>query len=62
MKTILPHAERGCVDIVKEGDAAKGIVMAWNEDQSPVGGWFQSVDNHNQEAVLKKWEQVVKAP
>jgi hypothetical protein len=62
MKTTLPQAERGCVDIVEEGDSATGILMAWNEDQSPVVGWFQSVDKHNQEAALKKWEDVVTAP
>jgi TIR domain len=62
MQIILPHATSGCVDVVKEGDSAKGIVMVWNEDQSPVAGDFHLVDNHNQDAALKKWEDVVKAP
>jgi hypothetical protein len=62
MQMALPQAESGCVDIVKKGDSAEGIVMAWNEDQSPVAGDFHLVDNHNQDAALKKWEDVVKAP
>ena len=62
MQSELPQAESGCVDIVNKGDARKGIVMAWNEDQSPVAGDFHLVDNHNQEAALKKWKEVVKAP
>ena len=62
MQMALPEAESGCVDIVKKGDSAEGIVMVWNEDQSPVAGNFHLVDNHNQDAALKKWEQVVKAP
>jgi len=62
MQMALPQAESGCVDIVKKGDSAEGIVMVWNEDQSPVAGNFHLVDNHNQDAALKKWEDVVKAP
>ena len=62
MQRILPQAASGCLDIVEEGDSAEGIVMAWNEDQSPVAGFFQLVDNHDQEAALKKWEKVVTAP
>jgi TIR domain len=62
MQMALRQAESWCVDIVKEGDSAKGIVMAWNEDQSPVAGMYQSVDNHDQDAALKKWEDVVNAP
>jgi hypothetical protein len=59
MQSELPQAESGCVD---KGDSREGIVMAWNEDQSPVAGNFELVDNHNQEAALKKWKEVVKAP
>jgi hypothetical protein len=63
MGNILPQATSGCFDSVKEYQGrAKGIVMAWNEDQSPVAGMYQSVDNRNQDAALKKWEKVVKAP
>lgn len=62
MQMELPEAESGCVDIVKKGDSAEGIVMMWNEDQSPVAGDFHLVDNHNQDTALKKWEDVVKAP
>ena len=62
MKRILPQAASECLDIVEVGDSAKGIVMAWNEDKSPVAGFFQSVDNHDQDAALKKWEEVVTAP
>ena len=54
MQMALPEAESGCVD-------SKGIVMAWNEDQSPVAGDFHLVDNHNQEAALKKWKKVINA-
>jgi hypothetical protein len=62
MQMALRQAESGCFDIVKKGDSAEGILMVWNEDQSPVAGFFQLVDNHNQNAALKKWkEEVVKA-
>ncbi|HET8822792.1 MAG TPA: toll/interleukin-1 receptor domain-containing protein [Thermoleophilaceae bacterium] len=60
MQMELPQAESACVDIVKKGDS--GIVMVWNEDQSPVAGNFHLIDNHNQDTALKKWEEVVKAP
>ena len=55
MQSELPQAESGCVD--RRRARGKGIVMAWNEDQSPVAGDFHLVDNHNQEAALKKWEE-----
>jgi hypothetical protein len=61
MKKILPEAARACFDSVKENEGlAKGIVMVWNENKSPVAGYFQSVDNRNQEVALDKWEQVVR--
>jgi len=60
MQVILPRAARECFDIVEEGDSKKGIAIGWNEDESPVGGFFQSVNNHNQEAAVKQWERVVK--
>jgi hypothetical protein len=63
MKRILPEAAMGCFDSVKENEGlAKGIVMVWNENKSPVAGFFQSVNNRNQDVALSKWEKVVKAP
>jgi len=66
LQKILPEAAGGCFDNVKGNEmsgVAKGIAIAWNEEQSPVGGFFQLVNNRNQEAAVERWEQqVVKAP
>jgi TIR domain len=61
MQMILPQAARECLDVIKKGESAEGITFGWNEDRSRVGGFFQSVDNHDQEVALKQWEQVIKA-
>jgi len=60
MKNILPRATRECEDKVRGDDL--GIAMAWNEDGSRVGGWFYCCANHDQDAALKQWKKVVKAP
>jgi len=56
MDSILPRATTGCQDKVEAGE----ISIWWNEDRSPVTGWF-TWNTHDQKAALNQWEALVTA-
>jgi uncharacterized caspase-like protein len=61
MARILPHAATGCEDFERSNEEAhRSIQIWWNEDDSPVGGWFVWLDR-DQIAALEQWKKLVQA-
>jgi hypothetical protein len=61
MRRTLPRAATDCEDrpsATSQND--KGIAMWWNEDGSPVGGWYGTTSRDQQQA-LAEWRHVVTA-